>query len=117
MHREYHPDDMNHLRAHAFAGEGNRPHEEDHRGLFALTAVLGVLIGLDVAFGALGMRPWRAPLGVSLATLAALLGGARIVYGALEALVAGKVGADLALAQACVAALVLGEPFVAAEVV
>ncbi len=34
-----------------------------------------------------------------------------------EALLHGKIGADLALAQACIAALVLGQPFVAAEVV
>jgi P-type Cu+ transporter len=117
MHREYHPEDMNHLRAHAFAGGEDHAHEEDHRGLYTLTAVLGLLIGGDVLFGALGWEAWRVPLGVSLALVAAILGGARIVYGALEALVAGRVGADLALAQACVAALVLGRPFVAAEVV
>ncbi len=40
-----------------------------------------------------------------------------IVYGALEALFRGRIGADFALAQACIAALVLGQPFVAAEVV
>ncbi len=123
MHREYHPEDMQHRRAHAF-GDGHdhdRDHEhvhgDDHRSLFVLTAVLGLLLGSDLLFGWLGWESWRSPFGVSLAMLAALLGGARIVYGALEALLAGRIGADIALAQACIAALILGEPFVAAEVV
>src|SRR5438093_2502213 len=106
MHREYQPADIHHLRTIGTPDE--------HRSLYVLTAVLGLLIGGDVLLGVLG---WRAPWGISLALVAAILGGARIVYGALEALVAGRVGADLALAQACLAALVLGEPFVAAEVV
>jgi len=38
-------------------------------------------------------------------------------YGAIEALAHGRIGADIALAQACLAALVIGQPFVAAEVV
>src|SRR6185312_8084851 len=38
-------------------------------------------------------------------------------YGAIEALAHGRIGADVALAQACLAALVIGQPFVAAEVV
>ena len=46
-----------------------------------------------------------------------MLGAVYIVYGALEALLHGRIGADFALAQACIAALVLGQPFVAAEVV
>jgi Cu+-exporting ATPase len=82
-----------------------------------LTALLGLLIGADVLFGAIGLERWRAPFGVPLVLVAAILGGARIVYGALEALLAGRVGADVALAQACIAALVIGQPFVAAEVV
>ena len=49
--------------------------------------------------------------------IAALLGAVYIVYGALEALLQRRIGADFALAQACLAALVLGQPFVAAEVV
>src|SRR5439155_16973397 len=66
---------------------------------------------------ALGYPGLRAPFGISLVLVAALLGAARIVYGALEALVHGRIGADIALAQACLAALVIGQPFVAAEVV
>ncbi|MEO6807680.1 MAG: cation-translocating P-type ATPase family protein [Isosphaeraceae bacterium] len=118
MHREYHPEDVHHLQAHAFE-EGGQPgrHAEDHRSLYVLTALLGLLIAADLLFGALGLRTWQAPFGVSLVLIAAILGGARIVYGALDALAHGRLGADFALAQACLAALFLGEPFVAAEVV
>ena len=117
MHREYHPSDMHHLRVHAFEDEGHAAHREDHRPLYALTTFLGLLIGADLILGGLGAEPWRAPLGVSLIWVAALLGAARIVYGALEALFQGRIGADIALAQACLAALIIGQPFVAAEVV
>jgi Cu+-exporting ATPase len=117
MHREYHPEDMRHLRAHAFEEVGEHAPHDDHRSLYAFTALLGLLIGADVLFWALGLEGWRTPLGGSLVWAAAVLGALRIVYGALEALVAGRIGADIALAQACLAALFLGEPFVAAEVV
>jgi Cu+-exporting ATPase len=40
-----------------------------------------------------------------------------VLYGALDRLLAGKLGADLALAIACIAAILIGEPLVAAEVV
>ena len=112
MHREYDPADMHHLHAHAFdAGEVHaHPHAHSHRSLYILTTILGLLIGGEVAFSWLGWESWRAPLGVSLATIAAILGGARIVYGALEAIFAGRIGADVALAQACIAALVIGRP-------
>jgi Cu+-exporting ATPase len=115
MHREYHPADMHDLSAHVFSGK--HEHREDHTSLYVLTALLGLLIGGDVLLGWLGWESWRAPFGVSLALVAAVLGGARIVYGALESLLDGRIGADLALAQACLAALVIGQPFVAAEVV
>ena len=72
---------------------------------------------MDVLFAGLGWESWRAPGGVPLALVAALIGGARIVYGALDALIHGRIGADIALAQACLAALAIGQPFVAAEVV
>jgi Cu+-exporting ATPase len=116
MHREYHPEDMHHLRAHAFDQAGHARHE-DRRPLYVLTAILGLLVGGDVLFSALGWEAWRAPLGVPLVWIAAALGGTRIVYGALEALFQGRIGADIALAQAGVAAIVIGQPFVAAEVV
>ncbi len=134
MHREYHPADMERLRVQAFGTRGDPGHSdgdghhhghddghdhgpEDRRGLYGLTGALGVLLAADVVFSGLGWENHRAPGGVSLALLAALIGGARIVYGAIEALIQGSVGADVALAQACLAALIIGEPFVAAEVV
>lgn len=49
--------------------------------------------------------------------LAAMLGGSRVLYGSLEALFEGRIGADLALAIACLAAILIREPLVAAEVV
>ncbi len=128
MHREYHPEDMHHLRAHAF-GEGqghhhreedqghDHHHHDDHRSLYTLTTILGLLIGGDLIFGWIGWDSFRAPLGLSLAWVAAILGAGRIVYGAVEALAQGRIGADIALAQACLAAIIIGQPFVAAEVV
>ena len=117
MHREYHPADIHHLHAHAFEQGERHPAHDDHRPLYLLTMVMGLLIGGDVLFGTLGWESWRAPGGIALAMVAAVLGGVRIVYGAIEALAHGRIGADIALAQACLAALVIGQPFVAAEVV
>jgi P-type Cu+ transporter len=120
VHREYHPEDMHHLRAHAFGEEEvhhDHHHHDDHRSLYALTTILGLLIAGDLVFGWLGWDSFRAPLGVSLAWVAAILGAGRIVYGAVEALAQGRIGADIALAQACLAAIIIGQPFVAAEVV
>ena len=111
MHRE-----ISHTDA-AFAQERNL-------SLYLLTALLGVLIGLDlwpqlVAWaGWSGLPSWpQEVLGWRIAMIAAVLGGARILYGALEGLFEGRVGADLALAVACIAAILLNEPLVAAEVV
>jgi Cu+-exporting ATPase len=117
MHREYRSEDMRHAHAHAFEEGGPEHTHENHRPLFALTALLGVLLGADLLLRAFGTDPGSWPFGLSLALIAALLGGMRIIYGALAALASGRIGADFALAQACLAALVLGEPFVAAEVV
>lgn len=112
---------MHHLRAHAFGDDGQAPgvplHDHRHRGPIGLTLVLGLLLAADLLFGVLGLPQLRAPFGISLALLAALIGAAHIVYHALEALFARRIGADIALAQACIAALIIGEPFVAAEVV
>ncbi|HEX3869609.1 MAG TPA: hypothetical protein VHV77_04150, partial [Pirellulales bacterium] len=85
--------------------------------LYLLTALVGVLLGSDLLLWWFGFDAWRSPLGVSLALAAAVIGGARIVYGALVALLEGKAGADLALAIAMIAAIALGEYWVAAEVV
>src|SRR5207302_6891071 len=72
----------------------------------------------DLVLGALGWgSEYRRPFGVPLALAAAVIGGGRVVYLALAALLEGRIGADIALAIACVAAALLGEYFVAAEVV
>ncbi len=119
MHREYRPEDLHHLDGGAFvATAGGGGHEHDHeRALFAFTAFLGCLIAADVLLGLLGWERAVLPFGWSPAMIAAIVGTIYIVYGALQALVRGRIGADLALAQAALAALVLGQPFVAAEVV
>src|SRR4051812_26380300 len=118
MHREYRPADMHDRRSHAFghdhghahpeASHHDHDHHHDDRVLYGLTAVMGLLLAGELVFGAMGWESWRAPWGLSLALVAAVVGGARIVYGALEALLQGRIGADVALAQACVAALVIG---------
>jgi Cu+-exporting ATPase len=88
------------------------------RSLYALTGLLGVLIVGHLLLVWTGYTGPRRPFGfVDLALFAALIGGARIVYGALLALFEGTVGADLALAIAVLAALVLREYWVGAEVV
>ena len=76
MHREYHPSDMHHLRAHAFEEGAGHAHREAHRTLYTLTALLGLLIGGGLAAGWVGLD--RA--GAWLIWAAALLGAARIVY-------------------------------------
>jgi Cu+-exporting ATPase len=94
--------------------------------LYLMTAVIGVLIVLDL------LQPVGRWLGIPLlagfprdvgifkqffALAAGVLGGARILYGALQSLLDGRLGADLALALAAVAAIYIREPLVAAEVV
>src|SRR5205085_799672 len=113
MHREItHTDE-------AFAQESNL-------SLFLLTGLLGLLIGIDLwplvaawtPLKELGLPSWsREFYGYRFALFAAVLGGARILYGSLESLFEGRLGADLALAIACIAAILIGEPLVAAEVV
>ncbi|MFO0950316.1 MAG: HAD-IC family P-type ATPase [Isosphaeraceae bacterium] len=129
MHREFQPgmmawghrreDDHSHHHHH---GPDTHDHHEEHdhdaelRALIATTVVTGVLLGLDLLFGALG-SPYQSVYGIRLALLAAVIGGGRVVYLALAALLEGRVGADIALAIATLAAGFLGEYFVAAEVV
>ncbi|MCE9532933.1 MAG: cation-translocating P-type ATPase family protein [Planctomycetes bacterium] len=97
-------------------------------GLYALTALLTFLICRDLAppfMSWLGsqdigfdIKPWsRELLGFRFAMLAAVVGGARILFHSLEALLEGRFVADLAIAIACIAAILIGEPLVAAEVV
>jgi heavy metal translocating P-type ATPase len=115
MHREFQP---------ALMGQGHTHDDHEHahdpdaerRALVAATSVVGFLLGAHLVLGAIGPgyeRPW----GIPLALVAALIGGGRVVYLALAALFEGRIGADIALAIACVAAALLGEYFVAAEVV
>ncbi|HLQ46068.1 MAG TPA: HAD-IC family P-type ATPase, partial [Planctomycetaceae bacterium] len=107
--------------------------------IYLLTAVVGALLLTDVALGvvwgsttgtpsaATPVAPsvdWWSKLlttrmlfGFRLALLAAVFGGARILYQTLDGLLSGKVGADLALTIACLAAIVLGQHETAALVV
>jgi P-type Cu+ transporter len=80
-------------------------------GLYLLTGIVAFLLALDLLPGG------RELFGFRFATIAAVLGGARVLYGALDRLLDGRLGADLALAIAVIAALLIGEPRVAAEVV
>lgn len=88
---------------------------DDHRTLYFLTALLAVLIGLDLALPWFGYSNELRSLRWSL--LAALIGGGRVLFSSLESALASEIGGDLALALACIAAIVIGEPLVAAEVV
>jgi heavy metal translocating P-type ATPase len=132
LHREYRPEQMrlgvpspphgndDHVHRHHHHGEPAHDHEHDpnaeRRWLWAVTAVVGLLLVADVVLAALE-SPWQRPFGVPLALAAAVIGGGRVVYLALAALFEGSIGADIALAIACIAAACLGEYFVAAEVV
>jgi Cu+-exporting ATPase len=101
-------------------------HKESNLSLYLLTGLLGLIIALDLwPRLALGLQAWGLALpswpqeigGYRIALLAAVLGGARVLYGSLERLLEGRLGADLAIALACVAAILIGEPLVAAEIV
>ena len=117
MHREYRAEDLHHLDGGASLASSGGGVDDRERALFAFTALLGALIGADVVLSLLGLGRTPLPLGLSLSLIAAVMGTVYIVYGALRALLQRQIGADLALAQASLAALVLGQPFVAAEVV
>ncbi|MBX9681165.1 MAG: cation-translocating P-type ATPase family protein [Gemmataceae bacterium] len=111
MHRE-----LSHADS-AFAQE--RPY-----ALYLGAAFLALLLGLDLAprIGAMFGVPTLSGLpngiwGFRFALIAAVLGGARVLYGSLNSLMEGRLGADAALAIACIAAIMMNEPLVAAEVV
>jgi Cu+-exporting ATPase len=100
--------------------------QESRLGLYMLTGLLGVLIGADVwPLAAKWIATWGPTLpswpnelySYRIALLAAILGGARTLYGSLNSLFEGRIGADLAVAIACVAAILVQEPLVAAEIV
>src|SRR5262249_15025199 len=102
-------------------------HRESNLSLYALTALVGLLLGLDlwpfiagwVDPGQGWLPTWRNEIGGYrlFGLCAAVLGGARALYGSLERLSEGRVGADLAIAIATVAAILIREPLVAAEIV
>src|SRR5690606_16525300 len=80
----------------------------------------GLLLGAEFLIDFINdptWTPYRSLFGFRLSLLAAVLGGSRILYHTLEGLFEGRIGADLALTIACLAAIVLGEPSVAALVV
>ncbi|MSQ96251.1 MAG: cation-translocating P-type ATPase family protein [Gemmataceae bacterium] len=116
MHREISHTDS------AFAEESNWP-------LYLMTGLLAALLALDLLpqFGAWmdwsAFARWPKDLGsigdfrITFAMLAAILGGARVVYTSLQGLLEGKIGADLAIAIAFLAAILIREWLVAAEVV
>ncbi len=88
--------------------------------LYLLTAIVGALLAADFLIDISDNPAWEAYqilFGFRLALLAAVVGGARILYQTLEGLFEGRIGADLALTIACLAAIVLGEFSVAALVV
>jgi Cu+-exporting ATPase len=99
-------------------------HQERNHALYLLTALIGVLIGLDLVddvAGWLGIEALKGwPQGVAsyrFALIAAIIGGARVLYTSVQSLSEGRIGADLALAIAAIAAILINEPIVAAEVV
>src|SRR5262245_58272789 len=101
--------------------------QQSNAALYLLTALVGLLIGIDlwpvvagwVDPGQSFLPAWRNEFNGYrvFALAAAVLGGARALYGALDGLLQGKVGADLALAVAVVAAILLRESLVAAQIV
>jgi Cu+-exporting ATPase len=114
MHREFDPADQ------PFA-------PRSALGLYLLTALVGGLLAADLWPLVAG---WLAGLGLELPTwqtrevygyrfalIAAVIGGAKSLYSSLERLTEGRVGTDLAIAIAAIAAILIGEPIVAAEVV
>lgn len=98
-------------------------YQERNLSLYLLTGLIGLLIGLDLWPGfadwaGIGLT-WSSELypGYRIALVAAILGGARVLFNSFEKLFEGRLGADLALGIACVAAIFYGKPLVAAEIV
>ena len=117
MHREFEPQELQQLVSDPFAAERPGGEARGPRGLLGIAGFLGILIILELlSFGA-GESGWRLRRWISPALIAGIGGALYVVYRALASLRKGKLGADVALAQASLAALVIGEPLVAAEVV
>lgn len=106
-HHHHHDDDPQ---------EAARQREARRKLQNRLAQVIGLLILAEIVTWlfapAAAFTGWKSP-----ARWAAILGTIWSCHGVLENLVEGRIGADLALAQAALAALFLKEDFVAAEVV
>src|SRR5665213_3330220 len=91
---------------------GNNLQPESRLSLYLLTSILALLIGADLwlwlSTGADDVSLFG--LQFRLALVPAILGGARILYGSLDSLFEGRIGADLAIAVACVAAILARRP-------
>jgi Cu+-exporting ATPase len=101
--------------------------EASYGWLYLLTGMLGALIAADLwpdvaawtASHGIGLPSWPREWDPNrrLVWIAAALGGTRVLYTSIEGLLAGRVGADLAITIAWAAALLFRKPLVAAEVV
>jgi Cu+-exporting ATPase len=99
---------------------------QSNLALYLMTGLIGLLMAIDfwpvlagwLSDRGLALPTWSREIsGYRIVLLAAILGGARVLYSSLEGLLEGKLGADLAIAIACIAAILIGEPLVAAEII
>ncbi len=102
--------------------------QSSNLGLYLLTALIALLLGRDLAppfmqwlasldIGSDAASWSRELYGYRYAMIAAVIGGGRALFNSLEKLLEGRLVADLAIAVACIAAIMLGEPLVAGEVI
>ncbi len=92
--------------------------EDSPLGLFVLTGFLGLLIVVDLVLRGRPVTPAIGPLPpLGAAALAAWIGAVRVTIASLSGIRELEIGADLALAIATWAAIAIGEPLAAAEVV
>jgi Cu+-exporting ATPase len=100
--------------------------EESRLSLYLLTGLVGLILAVDLwpfaadwlAARGLSLPSWPNEIrGYRVALLAAFLGGARVLVGSFDSLLECRIGADLALAIAVIAAIVVRESAVAAELI
>jgi Cu+-exporting ATPase len=97
-------------------------YQERNLSLYLQTALIGLLIAIDVwpAFAnwaGIDFTWPREVYGWRIALIPALLGAVRIFFNFVDKLLEGRIGVDLALGIACVAAIFFRKPLVAAEIV
>ncbi len=117
--RDFLPDDAAH-RSGSVDGRSATSFHYQSAPVYFLTLLVGSLLAADLLIGLFADPAWaayRSPFGFRLALLAAVLGGGRILYQTLDGLFEGRVGAELALTIAALAAIMLGEYMTAALVV